>query len=84
MDGKMAVVVKRVLGAVAIISGVTLALAGGLAAWAMWGVMATYADNAPNTLLQNTSPLLLALPAVGIGAALVWIGLGLWRRPDIE
>lgn len=77
----MVVLTKRVAGAVSIISGVAVTLAGSFAGWALWGLMATYADDTPNTLLQNLSPLLLVIPALGGGAALVWAGQRLWRAP---
>ena len=80
----MAGAMRRVLSALAVITGVAIALTGGVAAWATWAVMATYADDVPNTLLQNLSPLLLIFPAFGSGAVLVWIGLRLWRRPDLD
>lgn len=75
---------RRVAGVVAIIAGVAITLAGGIAAWAVWAVMATYPDNVPNTLLQNLSPLLFFGPAAGMGAALAWIGWEVWRRTDLE
>ncbi len=88
VDGAMLegwdIIVRRVAGVVAIIAGVAITLAGGIAAWAVWAVMATYPDNVSNTLFQNLSPLLLFGPAAGMGAALAWIGWEVWRRTDLE
>lgn len=57
VDGAMLegwdIIVRRVAGVVAIIAGVAITLAGGIAAWAVWAVMATYPDNVSNTLFRT-------------------------------
>ena len=54
--------------------GIALAIAGFLAAVATWGFMATYADDRPNSLVQNLTPLLVyAAPAWAVALGLFWI-----------
>lgn len=60
------------LAALIIIAGTGYALA-------MWAVMSFYADDVPNTLLQNLSPFLLyILPSLLLGGPLIF--LARWIR----
>lgn len=74
---------RRLFAVVVVLVGVLVALMGILGALVAWGMMRTYPDDAPNTLLQNLSPLLVLLPAVALGAVLGFCGRDLWREPGL-
>lgn len=80
----MALAARRVFGVIVMVVGALVILAGVFAALATWAVMSTYPDETSNTLAQTLSPLLLVLPAAGMGGVLVHLGRTLWRGPDLD